>query len=176
MAIYATLTARDFVLTYFYPFWSIYLHFFPKTSSNFFPVLAVAKTGSCVGPQNKIGHPAGCGMQIGSKNMTCGMMTCEMNNLEIERSLFSQLTCSYTQYTSIVFVSVCDCFYLFMIIHSTVSSSFFTGYSTLVVVVVVETKTKIVTKITMKKIFTSLVIPEKQQDLPTSDLTAERAA
>ena len=28
----------------------------------------------------------------------------------------------------------------------------------------------------MKKIFTSLVIPEKQQDLPTSDLTAERAA
>ena len=26
----------------------------------FFPVLAVANTGSCVGPQNKIGHPAGC--------------------------------------------------------------------------------------------------------------------
>ena len=31
-----------------------------KTSPDFFSVLAVANTGSCVGPQNKIGHPAGC--------------------------------------------------------------------------------------------------------------------
>ena len=30
--------------------------FFPQ----FFPVLAVANTASCVGPQNKIGHPVGC--------------------------------------------------------------------------------------------------------------------
>ena len=33
---------------------------FSKTSSDFFPLLAVANTGSCVGPQNKIGHPAEC--------------------------------------------------------------------------------------------------------------------
>ena len=44
IAIHAILTARDFFLAYFYP------------SSPF----AVANTGSCVGPQNKIGHPAGC--------------------------------------------------------------------------------------------------------------------
>ena len=30
------------------------------TSPDFFPVFAVANTGSCVCPQNKIGHPAGC--------------------------------------------------------------------------------------------------------------------
>ena len=36
---------------------SIHLHF-SKTSPEFFPVLAVANTGSCVGLQNKIGHPA----------------------------------------------------------------------------------------------------------------------
>ena len=41
------------------PFRSIQLHFF-KTSPIFFPVLAVAITGSCVGPQNKISHPVGC--------------------------------------------------------------------------------------------------------------------
>ena len=33
--------------------------FFPNLSW-FSPVLAVANTGSCVGPQNKIGHPAEC--------------------------------------------------------------------------------------------------------------------
>ena len=38
--------------------------FFPKTFPMFFPVLAVANTGSCVGPQNKRGLP-----EIGSK--TC---------------------------------------------------------------------------------------------------------
>ena len=37
------------------PFWSIHLHIF-QNLSQFFPVLAVANTGSCVGPQNKIGH------------------------------------------------------------------------------------------------------------------------
>ena len=30
VVIHATLTARDFFLTYFYPFRSIHLHFFPK--------------------------------------------------------------------------------------------------------------------------------------------------
>ena len=34
--------------------------FFPKPLPIFFPVLALANTGSCVGPQNKIGHPVGC--------------------------------------------------------------------------------------------------------------------
>ena len=32
--------------------------FFPKPLPSFFPVLAVANTGSSVGPQNNIGHPA----------------------------------------------------------------------------------------------------------------------
>ena len=41
------------------PFQSIHLHFF-RNLSRFFPVLALANTGSCVGPQNEIGHPAGC--------------------------------------------------------------------------------------------------------------------
>ena len=33
---------------------------FFQNLSRFFPALAVANTGSCVGPQNKIGHPVGC--------------------------------------------------------------------------------------------------------------------
>ena len=41
----------------FLPFQSIHLHSF-QNLSRFCPVLAVANTGSCVGPQNKIGHPA----------------------------------------------------------------------------------------------------------------------
>ena len=59
----------------FLSFRSIYVLFFFQNLSRFFPVLAVANTGSCVGPQNKIGHPAGCrvpvlsarGIQIDSK-------------------------------------------------------------------------------------------------------------
>ena len=57
IAINATLTARDFSLL-ISTFRSIHLHFF-QNLSRYFPVLAVANTGSCVGPQNKIGHPAG---------------------------------------------------------------------------------------------------------------------
>ena len=56
IAIHATLTARDFFLAYFYPsgpITCIFSKFFP----DFFPVLAVANTGSCVGLQNNIGHP-----------------------------------------------------------------------------------------------------------------------
>ena len=57
-ALHARLTARDFFFANFYPSSpSIHLHFFSKTSPEFFfPVLAAANTGSCVGPQNKIGH------------------------------------------------------------------------------------------------------------------------
>ena len=59
IAVHATLTASDFSLTYFYPsgpFTCIFL----QNLSRFFPVSAVADTGSCVGLQNKKGHPAGC--------------------------------------------------------------------------------------------------------------------
>ena len=60
IAIHATLTARDFFLANFYPFGPFTCIFF-QNLSQFFPVLAAARTGSCVGPQNEIGHPAGFG-------------------------------------------------------------------------------------------------------------------
>ena len=59
IAIHATLTARDFFLAYFYtsgPFTCI----FAKTSPDFSLCWLWLTHGSCVGPQNKIGHPAGC--------------------------------------------------------------------------------------------------------------------
>ena len=59
IAIHATLTARDFFLAYFYtsgPFICI----FSKTSPDFSLCWLWLTQGSCVGPQNKIGHPAGC--------------------------------------------------------------------------------------------------------------------
>ena len=59
IARHATLTARDFFLAYFY----LAVHspaFFSPKPLPIFPVLAVANIGSCVGPQNKLGHPAGC--------------------------------------------------------------------------------------------------------------------
>ena len=59
IAINATLTAWNFFLAYFCPSGPFTCIFF-QNLSQFFPVLAVANTGSCVGPQNKIGHPVGC--------------------------------------------------------------------------------------------------------------------
>ena len=59
IAIHATLIARDFSLAYFYtsgPFTCI----FSKTSPDFSLCWLLLTHGSCVGPQNKIGHPAGC--------------------------------------------------------------------------------------------------------------------
>ena len=50
---------QGFLAHLFLPFLSIHLHFF-QNFSRFFPVLTVANTGSCVGPKNKIFHPAGC--------------------------------------------------------------------------------------------------------------------
>ena len=50
---------QEFLPRLFLPSRSIHLHFF-QNLSQFFPVLAVANTRSCVGPQNKIGHPVGC--------------------------------------------------------------------------------------------------------------------
>ena len=48
---------QEFLPCLFLPFRSIHLHFF-QNLARFFHVLVVANTGSCVGPQNKIGHPA----------------------------------------------------------------------------------------------------------------------
>ena len=59
VAIHATLTAMDFFLADLYsssPFTCI----LPKTSSDFFMCWLWLTHGSCVGPRNKIGHPAGC--------------------------------------------------------------------------------------------------------------------
>ena len=59
IAMHATLTARDFFLANSYPS-GPFTCIFPKPLTSFLPVLAVANTSSCVGPHNKIGHPAGC--------------------------------------------------------------------------------------------------------------------
>ena len=48
---------QEFFPCLFLPFQFIHLHF-PKPLRIFFPALAVANTGSCVGPQSKIGQPA----------------------------------------------------------------------------------------------------------------------
>ena len=87
IAIYATLTARDFFLAYYYPSGPLTCILFPKPLPSFFfffPVLAVANTGSCVGPWMQVPVLRARGIQISSKSMTCGRMTREMNNLEIE--------------------------------------------------------------------------------------------
>ena len=74
--------------------------FFSRTSPDFFLCWLWLTHGSCVGPQNKIGHPAGCRFpcwvpavykQAKKNTWFCGMMTCEMTNLEIEWSLCSAL-------------------------------------------------------------------------------------
>ena len=52
MSIHSTLTTRDFFLAYFYPSDPFTCIFF-EASPDFFPVLAVANTSSCAGPQNK---------------------------------------------------------------------------------------------------------------------------
>ena len=57
IAMHAMLTARDFFLANFYPSGPFTSIFFQNVF-RVFPVLAVANTGSCVGPQIKIGHPA----------------------------------------------------------------------------------------------------------------------
>ena len=59
IAIHATLTARDFFLAYFYPSCP-FTCIFSKTSPDFSMCWLWLTHGSCVGPQNQIGHPAGC--------------------------------------------------------------------------------------------------------------------
>ena len=59
IAIYAMLFPRDFFFAYFYtsgPFICI----FSKTSPDFSLCWLWLTHGFCVGPQNKLGHPAGC--------------------------------------------------------------------------------------------------------------------
>ena len=57
MAMYAAPTARDFFLANFYPS-GPFTCILSQNLSRVFPLLSVANTGSCVGSQNKIGHPA----------------------------------------------------------------------------------------------------------------------
>ena len=65
--------------------------FFPKTSPKFFPVLAVANTGSCVGLQNKIGHLAGCMFPcLVPAEYKKAKKTREMNKLVIACEVFVQ--------------------------------------------------------------------------------------
>ena len=79
---------QGFLPCLFLPFRSIHLHFFSKNLSRFFLCWLWLTHGSCVGPQNKTGHPAGCRFPCwapaeykkAQKNLTCGMMTCETNN------------------------------------------------------------------------------------------------
>ena len=59
IAIHAMPTAKDFFLASFYPFGPFTCIFF-QNLSRVFSVLAAANTDSCVGPQCKIGHSAGC--------------------------------------------------------------------------------------------------------------------
>ena len=59
IAIHATLTARDFFLAYFYPSGPFTCIVFQNISRFLLCWLWLTR-GSCVGPQNKIDHPAGC--------------------------------------------------------------------------------------------------------------------
>ena len=56
---FSIMTTEDLFLANLYPS-GPFTCIFSKTSPDFFPALAVANTRSCVGPQNKIGHPAWC--------------------------------------------------------------------------------------------------------------------
>ena len=58
IAMRATLTARDFFLAYFYPSSPFSCIFF-QNFSRFFLCWLWLTHGSCAGPQNKVGHPAG---------------------------------------------------------------------------------------------------------------------
>ena len=117
---------QGFLPCLFLPFRSIHLHFFPNLSQCF-PVLAGANTGSCVGPQNKIRHPAGCRFPCwvlaeyreARKNMTCGMMTCGISEQLGDRVKFvfspDVILCGWlgSKHQLTVFVSLSDCEMLF---------------------------------------------------------------
>ena len=62
IAIHATLTAREFFLAYFYPSSPVTCIFYKPL--RLFLCWLWLTHGSCVGPQNKIGHPAGCQVPV----------------------------------------------------------------------------------------------------------------
>ena len=89
IAVHGTLIALDFFLDYFYPSGPVHCNF--QNLSRFLKCWLWLTYGSCIGPQNKLvtmldaGSRVECPRNINRlKDMTCGKMTCEMNNLEIE--------------------------------------------------------------------------------------------
>ena len=71
---YIALHATSIALDFFLPNFTLLVHspaFFSKTSLEFFSVLAAANTGSCVGPQNTIDHPANHYRQLMQVPMLC---------------------------------------------------------------------------------------------------------
>ena len=86
VATQATLTARDFVLADFCPS-GPFICIFPGPLSSFSCVGCDCRWFLC-GPAEYLpdaGSRVGCPRNINRlKNMTCGMMTCETNGLEIE--------------------------------------------------------------------------------------------
>ena len=59
IVVHATRTARDFFLAYYFNPSGPFTCIFSKTSPDFFLCWLWLTHGSCVGPQDKIGHPAG---------------------------------------------------------------------------------------------------------------------
>ena len=87
------LTARDFFLAYFYPTGPFTCVFFKKLS-RFLLCWLWLTHGSCVGPQNKIGHLPDAGSRVECSRNIYRLkrnMTCVLNNLEIWWSLCSAL-------------------------------------------------------------------------------------
>ena len=84
IAIHATLTARDFFLAYFYPS-GPFTCIFSKTSPDFFvPVKARRmKWVTLLDAGSRVECPRNINRR-GKKNMTCGIITREVNNLEID--------------------------------------------------------------------------------------------
>ena len=68
IALHAMLTARDFFLAYFYPS-SPFTCIFSRTFPDLFLCWLWLTHGSCVGPQNKIDHPAGCRFPLSARGI-----------------------------------------------------------------------------------------------------------
>ena len=67
--------------------------FFPEPLPSFFPVLTVANTGSCVGPQNKKGHPVSHFRQL--MQVECPRNINRIQNMRYCLSRFAFQTCGY---------------------------------------------------------------------------------
>ena len=124
IATHATPTARDFFRANFYspgPFKFQLLFFFslPQNLSRVFPVLSVANTSSCVGPQSKIGHPAHCytqlmqvpvlrarGIQIGCETCVSAFLGWHFEIIDVILNLRERLVCSSKIYDVCCVVSI----------------------------------------------------------------------